>query len=237
MQLNRKEEPGNVKWKEVHADSKRFLTEVQAMLGKRDQARDSALEAMQIGAELTALDPKNITWSYTYGLSHWWLARLADKHDTDAQTHAEKALSILAKAHAQDPSNEPIALRLAKSRNLLAEIALMQGNAVAVPEHTQAALDALAPFWKLEQKEGTRIVMADAYWLMGQAAHVEGDSARANGHWQQALALLSEGGLKSPPFGRLDELVRTLESLGRNAEAQGYIKRLEQSGFVQYAPF
>jgi tetratricopeptide (TPR) repeat protein len=237
MQLNRAEDPGNVKWKEIYTDSKRFLTKVQAMLGKRDQARDSALEAMQIGAELTALDPKNITWSYNYAQSHWWLARLSDKHDTDAQTHAEKALSLIADAHAQDPTNEDIALWLAKSRNLLAELALMQGDPGAVPEHTQAALDALAPFWKLEQKEGTRIVLADAYWLMGQAAHVEGDSARANGHWQQALALLSEGGLKSPPFGRLDELVRTLESLGRNAEAQGYIKRLEQSGFVQYAPF
>ncbi len=236
MQRNRDEDPGNVKWKEVHADSKRFLTEVQALLGKRDQAKSSALEAMQISTDLTVLDPNNITWSYTYGLSHWWLARLADAQD-DAQTHAEKALSILAKAHAQDPSNEPIALRLAKSRNLLAEIALMRGNAVAVPAHTQAALDALAPFWKLEQKEDTRIALADAYWLMGQAAHVEGDSARANGHWQQALALLSEGGLKSPPFGRLDELARTLNSLGQDAEAEVYIDRLEQSGFVPYRPF
>mgnify|MGYP006360613345 FL=1 len=237
MQRNRVEDPGNVKWKDIHTDAKRFLTKVQAMLGKRDQARGSALEAMQIGAELTALDPKNITWSYSYGQSHWWLARLVDTHDTNAQTHADKALSILANAHAQDPTNDHIALWLAKSRNLQAEFALLHGNAGAVPEHTQAALDALAPFWKSERKEDYRILLAEAYWLKGQAFLVEGDSALANKHWQLALALLSEGGHKEPPFLRLEMLVRTLKSLGRNADAKVHITRLEQSGFVPLQPY
>lgn len=237
MQRNRLEDPGNVKWKEVHADSKRFLTEVHALLDKREKAWASALESTQILEELTALDPKNFGWSNWHGQSILWLARLADRNGHDAQAYADKAMSILGNVHIQEPTNESVALSLANSRNFQAQLALMKGDTRAVPKHAQAALDALAPFWKLEQKENTRIILADAYWLMGQAAYVEGDSARANGHWQQALALLSEGGLKNPPFGRLEILVRTLNSLGRKADANVHIERLEQSGFVPLVPF
>ena len=236
MRRNRKEDPGNVKWKEVHADTKRFLARVQASLGKWEQAWASAHESTQILAELTALDPKNIGWSNWHGQSVLWLARLANRNGQDAQAYADKAISILAKANALDSTNENVALSLAKSRNFQAQLDLMHSNAGAVPVHTQAVLDALAPFWKLEQKEDTRIILADAYWLMGQAAHVEGESARAIGHWHQALELLSVGGLKNPPFGRLEILVRTLNSLGRNTEAEVHIERLEKSGFVPLNP-
>ncbi len=237
MQRNRVENPGNVRWKEIHLDSKRFLARVQSMLGKREQARSSAMEAMQIGAELTALDPKNILWSHSFAQSHWTLAQLSDKYDTEAQSHIDKALSNFSKAHAQDPTIEDIALWLAKSRNLQAEFALMQGDTVAAQEHTQAALAVLAPFWKLDRKENHRLAMAEAYWLKGQAARADGNLTEADEHWQVALALLSQGGLKAPPFLRLELLVRTLNSLGRKAEAGVHIERLQQSGFVPLPPY
>jgi len=237
MRRNRKEDPDNIKWKELHADSKRFQARVQASLGKWQQAWASALETSRISAELTALDPKNIGWSNWHGQTILWLARLADRNGQDAQAHADKALSIFGNIHIQEPTNESVALYLAKSRNFQAQLALMKGDTRAVPKHAQAALDALAPFWKAERKEDHRIVLAEAYWLKGQAFHVEGDSAHAKEYWQEALALLSEGGMKDPPFLRLEMLVRTLNSLGRSAEAKVHIERLEQSGFVPLLPY
>jgi tetratricopeptide (TPR) repeat protein len=237
MRRNRKEDPDNIKWKELHADSRRFQARVQASLGKWQQAWDSALETSRIFAELTALDPKNIGWSNWYGQSILWLARLADRNGQDAQAHADKAQSIFGIVHTLDPTNESVALSLAKSRNFQAQLALTKGDTRAVPKHAQAALDALAPFWKSEQKEDHRILLAEAYWLKGQAARAEGKLTEADEHWQAALALLSQGDLKNPPFLRLEMLVRTLNSLGRSAEAKVHIERLGQSGFVPLLPY
>jgi tetratricopeptide (TPR) repeat protein len=237
MRLNRKEDPDNVKWKELHADSRRFQAKVQASLGKWQQAWASALEASQVSAELTALDPKNIGWSNWHGQSIFWLARLADRNGQDAQVHADKAQSILGIVHTLDSTNESVALSLAKSRNFQAQLALKKGDTRTVPKHAQAALDVLAPFWKSERKEDHRILLAEAYWLKGQAARADGNLTEADEHWQAALALLSQGGLKNPPFLRLEMLVRTLNSLGRSAEAKVHIERLGQSGFVPLLPY
>lgn len=232
MRRNRIEDPDNIKWKDLHSDSKRFLTMVQAMQGKHEQARASALEAAQIVSELTELDPKNNVWSHYYGHANLWLAKLTGQNRQEAQAYADKALSIISGVYTQEPSNEKVALSLARTRNFQSQLALWNDNTNTASKHTQAALDLVAPFWKLERKEDHRIVMAEAYWLKGQAAHIEGDSAQANKHWQLALALLNEGGHKNTPFLRLEMLVRTLNSLGRNAEAKVHIERLEQSGFV-----
>lgn len=237
MQRNRLEDPGNVKWKEIHSDSKRFLSRVQAMLGKHELASATALESSVIYAELTAQDPKNIEWSNLHAQSLLMLARLSGLKAKDAQTNADKAMSIISVAHNQDPKNERFALVFAESKNFQAQLSLMNGDTTAALAHSQAALDKLAPFWKLDRKEDHRVALAEAYWLKGRAFHVNGDVTQANWHWQQSLALLNDGDSKNLPFLRLEMLVRTLNSLGRSEDAIKYIDRLEQSGFVTLQAF
>lgn len=237
MRKNRKDEPSNTKWKELYADSKRFLVKVQTMLGKREQARVSALEAAQLGVELTALDPKNNVWSHYDGQANLWLAKLSDINGVEVQIFANKALAILSAAYAQESSNQSIALSLARTYNIHAQIALQNDDAKTVSEQTKMATDVLAPFWKVERKEDLRIVLAEAIWLKGNAAQNEGDSKQAKEHWHEALKLLSEGATKDPPFLRLEMLAQILNSLGRNDEARVHIKRLEQSGFVPLQPY
>lgn len=237
IQRNLEEDPGNAKWKEIRLDTYLFLATVQAQLGKRDQAKASALEAKRIGEQLTIHDPKNILWASALGQSLFWLAQLTDGSEADVQAYADEAIAIFGNSHAQEPTNEVTARWFAKGRNLAAELAILNGNAGLASEHAKAAMTVVAPFWKLEQTDSLRVVMATAHLLSGQADKARGDLVQAQVRWNQALAILSEGGLESPPFGRLDVLVRTLKQLGRHEEAEIYRRRLEKYGYVPLTSF
>ncbi len=232
IQYNLEADSGNAKWKEIRMDAYLLLVDVVSMQGRRAEANRLAAEALLLAKSLHALDASNIIWSTSLGQCYF---RMADTALTKAEAikHLELSEQFLRESHSKDAKSEYYARWLTKVLVAKAELALERGDNLSAERAIREAEQVVIPFWKVEQNENLRIVLAELYLVMGRIASENALSESAREKWSASLALLSEGGLEAPPFARLPMLVATFRLLGRPAEVAKYQKVLRDAGQME----
>jgi tetratricopeptide (TPR) repeat protein len=235
---NRKTEPDNAEWKKNWLDTQIHLAHTQATQGKFADARRSVAEASALAATLAAHDPSNREWQHALGYSHWWTARLLSPTDPErAVQEARAAEDLFAAGHRADPKDKAFLRWMAKSELLLAELGLQRGDVAGAGNMIGQAEAKLAPMWKEEPSDDVRILLARALWLRGMAAQAGGRGSAAQDAWSRAEHLLRDRLGNPPEFDRLELLVRVLQAQHRDADANAYLARLEESGYVPLPPW
>jgi hypothetical protein len=235
---NRKAEPDNATWKQDWINAQVLLAQAQAAQGRFDDARRSVADASALAATLAAQDPSNREWQHALGYCHWWQARLRTGTDPARATQeARMAERLFAVGNAAEPEDKRFVAWLAKSRLLLAELALQRGDATDAGALAAQAQATLAPAWKREPADDLRLLLARSHLLAGMAAQARGDDATARTAWSQAERLLRDGLGETPALDRLDLLVRVLQAQHRDADAAPYLARLDKSGYAPMPPW
>lgn len=233
FRFNHDKEPQNARWKDLLGFALILQAEIQAQLGRVDDTRRSVDASCGIARELVALDPKNHKWQHALGQCHWWNARLAEPVPDEVAAHAIRAEGIFAAALAAEPKELYTLRWLARTRNVLARIALSQRDGARARRWLARTHKVLDPAWRDKPNEALRIVLARLLVLDGEAEQLDGDAVAARAKWQKAHELLGEAATgQDLPFERLDPLVRTLHHLGRHAEARPHRDRLEAAGYI-----
>lgn len=174
-----------------------------------------------------------------FGICQWWQAQLARRAGelSLAGTLARQATETLSRAHAAERKDEAVSTWLARSHQLLAQLALADGVDSEVPGvHLKAARALLAPAFKAKQNERLRIVLADTHLIEGAAAEARGEAGRARLHWLAARDLLQQGST-DVPFPRLESLARALAALDQVEQAEPLMRRLQAADYVPLQPF
>jgi hypothetical protein len=95
----------------------------------------------------------------------------------------------------------------------------------------------LAPAWREDKSERLRLLLAYNLDLAAEAASMASRPDDARAAWQQARALMVGDATASPPFDRLETLVRSLHRLGLDDEAGPHLARLEAAGYAPSRPW
>lgn len=238
LEHNRRAEPENTRWKKEWADALFLLAEAQTRRGRWIEARTGIRDATVLIETLARQDPSNHDWQTVLGLCHLWQSQLdaALSPGTDAG-QARAAEALLATAHAAEPKDQRVLRGLAATRNMLAQFALVQGDAVAARKQLARARALLDPAWKTRPSNALRAVLVDTLVLDGEAAQLAGDGAAADAAWIQAQQLLLADTADPVPFAHLDPLVRALQHLGRDEQAQPLRQRLADAGYKPLRPW
>lgn len=233
LRHNMADEPRNADWKDHTVRALLLLLDVQTQRGRLNAARASLATATPIAAALAAQDPANNGWRTWLGACRWWQAQLdAAQQPAEAATESAAALSLLGAAHAAEPKNQLITTWLVRAHLQGARLALAEGDAGGANTRLAAARALIEPAWKAEQNEPLRLWLANTRVLQGEIARRDGRPADATAAWTEARRLLLADDPARRPFARLDPLVRALQLLGHDAEAAGYLQRLQRAGYV-----
>lgn len=234
---NRTREPDNARWRERESAALALLAEPQMQRGRWNEAQVSVRDSTALAEALALQDPSNRKWQTALGFCRLWQAQVEARiAPADAGTHARAAEKLLGAAHVAEPKDERVRNGLANTHNLLAQLALAQGNATDARAWSSRALASLAPAWAAQPSEDLRIVLARTLVLDGEAAQATGHVDDAHATWRRARQLLLEEPADPLQFARVDPLVRALHHLGQDEQARPYRQRLEAVGYVPPRP-
>jgi hypothetical protein len=179
----------------------------------------------------------NREWQVGLGICRWWQAQLeAVTLDAKAESEARDAERIFAAAHADEPKDQWVLKWLARTYNLQSQLALAGGRTAEASERSAMASELLEP-QRNHPDESTRIVLADTLLLAGETAQRTGDLSAARAAWQRAQELLLADATNPLPFSRLEPLVRALQHLDLEPQAQPHRERLATAGYVPLRSF
>ncbi|TAM96790.1 MAG: TIR domain-containing protein, partial [Rhodanobacteraceae bacterium] len=238
LEQNMAAEPRNANWKEDSVYALRWLATAQTQRGRLASARASIASATALAAALYAHDPENNDYRVALAqrrLSQSGLDAVDDPRK--AVQEVTMAASLLVAANAKDPKNQSAMTSLVGAHNQLALLALSRGDLDSAAKDVASSLALIAPAWKDTQDEDSRLQFAQARLLQGEIAQRAGHIGEATNAWNEARALLVADSKPEVAFGRLDLLVRTLQSLGQDGEAAPYLQRLNAAGYVPLRPW
>lgn len=238
ISANRVAEPNNAQWKSEWPNARLFLAQAQANTGQAAAARRGAADATALAQALSKQDPTNKEWQVQLGTGYWWQARL-DARSAPGQSIKEgrSAMRIFAAAYAAEPKDILALHWLAKSQVLLGELAWRRGALNEASTWLSRADAKLTPALASQQNRDVwRMLPAELRLLQGNVAAQRGDLTTAQARWSEAEHVLRDGG-DPPAFDRLDLLVRVLLAQQRDAVAEPYLARLDESGYVPLYPW
>ena len=214
-----------------------LLTEVQAQRGRPGRgARQHRQPRRPLAIALARQDPANNLWQVSPGDLSLVAGATDGRRRRPARPIPTRRRSRLAAApaHAAEPKNERVLSWLVMTRNLQAQLALARGDAASRARMLAASLALIEPAWQAGQNEALRLWLARTRLLQGEVAQREHNLAGAPAAWTEAQATAARPMQRdSVPFGRLDPLVRTLQSprparrsarrIGNASTAAGYV--------------
>lgn len=238
LSLNREAEPLNWKWRFDLLNALILFAEVEAKLGNYASAREKVSDASSLAAGLTEQDPSNLSWQNAQGLCYWWQARLESEVAPDqAKSWARIAERLFADAVEIHPEDERYLRWLAKSRLLLAELAMNTGTPGEAAHWLGLVQRELEATWVTKPSDALRLLLAQMNLALGETAQMEFDSGAAEAAFAESERLLRDGLGDPPAFERLDLLVRVLLRQHREPEAAPLIARLKTSAYVPLPPW
>jgi len=238
LSRNHTEEPENATWRFHLLNALVLLAEVQAQLGNLEAAHQNVSSAIGLAVALAEQDPSNLNWQHALGYCYWWQARL-DSHSAPhrAEADAHFAEHLFASAVAIEPEDGRYLRWLARSRLLLAELAIERRAQDEAANWLAKAQNVLVPAWDRKPNDDLRLLMARLRLLQGESAQMRIDSGAAEAAFSESERLLREGLGDPPIFERLDLLVRVLLRQHREPEAAPLLTRLEASGYAPLPPW
>ncbi len=232
------EDPRNARWKEQRHDALLLLADAQAQQGRLDEARASVEAAGEIGAALATQDPSNNYWRLARGRSRYWEALLAaDSRPATAAAIAADATAMLAAAQATESKSERVLGWTVRSLNLEARLALGRGDVPAARSRVEASRALIEPAWRDSSSELLRQRLAQTLLQYGEVMALADEADEAAAAWTAARKLLEADSGGEVPFARLDPLVRVLQYLGHESDAEPHLQRLARAGYVPMQPF
>jgi tetratricopeptide (TPR) repeat protein len=238
LQQNMLADPGNANWKANSVDALALLASAQEHLGQRVPARATLASATTLAAALHAGDPENNDWRAAVARCHLSQSELdAADRQPGATEEATLAESLLVRAHAVDPKNQPVMESLVHVHDQLAQLALSRDDLITAGKNIAASLSLVEPAWKDGQRETLRVHFARTRLLQGDIAQREGHAAEARKAWKETVGLLLGVSAKEIPFGRLEILACALQRLGVGVQAAPYLRRLTAAHYVPLQPW
>lgn len=216
-----------------------WLAAVYQARGDLPAALETQTRAASLAETLVARDPDNTSWIAQDAMLQ---ARLADMRlsaeDAAGATAALGRLSTLVTQLLARSRDTVEWQDLAALRNLIAaRIALRTADAASARTQADAALATLTELSRAHDSVQYARRQAEAHDLLGEAAWAEADTAEAEAHWQQALAIL-EPHRDDQDCATVELRRKMLLRLGRDDDAQRFAEALRARGQVplRYTP-
>jgi tetratricopeptide (TPR) repeat protein len=216
-----------------------YVATIDSVTGEYAAAAEALARARGLLDDLVALDPENVAWrslSLNAGLAEASLARRRGDFAA-ARRLVEKSLPGLESISKGEPTDRYFAGLVLKAWRMKAQLQLLWGEAEAGASARHAAemgekLSGSAEATAAELGESVRALL-----VLGQASADSGDPAAARGDWSRAAELIAPrvGGTRE--WRILDPYARAMSLLGRTAEANDAIRRLNQLGYVPLEPW
>jgi tetratricopeptide (TPR) repeat protein len=194
--------------------------------GQLNGAMDELQAAVSEADQLIPVEPKNALWKSLGAHARLDLARVffeSGRHQ-EAQQQTDIACGTVSALRSADSHDSLLVTLQTSCLTTRARLALQSG---AIESAASLARQALASARKEHSGDTVRdrYVVAGAYRLVGEVQQRAGDAGGANASWSQALAILPRGITEKP--NEMSEHAMILQRLGRGAEAQPLISRLE----------
>jgi serine/threonine-protein kinase len=223
-------DPTQHKWRERLSISHDFLAALLEMLGEDDNALNHRMAELAIGRELHAHDPSNAAWQRNLAIAQMrfgdLLRRRGDRTALSAIREADALLGdLLTRKDARKSWRKDFAVvHIAEARALLADGQI--ARALNLARQADQDLSAFPPIDPL-----TRRLQADAAITLGEALLRAADRDGARLQWTRAQTILAPDAASSSDPLLLDAWSHTLMRLGRDAEADHVLARLDLFGY------
>ncbi len=223
-------DPRQHKWRERLSISHDFLAGLLEMSGEDDDALNHRQAEVSIGRELHAHDPDNAGWQRNLAIAQMRLGdllrRRGDGSALGAILDAQSLLEdLLTRKDVRKSWRKDLAVvRIAEARVLLRDGQV--GRAMSVARRADQDLSTFPSVDPL-----TRRLQADAAVTLGETLLRSGDAAGARLQWTRAQTILASDAASSSDPLLLDTWSHTLMRLGREAEADHVLARLDLFGY------
>jgi len=231
-------EPKTARWRVLQALSAVFAGDIEAVMGKKQEAAASYDTAKFGFEQLVAQDPKNRQWQ-----AHLMRVQLQRATLLIGQDSLPPAAEILADIRptleallAAEPSSHAFARNLASVSRLEGRIRF----AINQPNANEAVARALEIGEKLikESRADNRTIFeyGQAHILAGRIASAQGQAEEATRHWNDAVEILLTRAKNSNDWRFLDPAAQALSLLGRYDDARSFTEKLQHFGYRAVDP-
>ena len=198
--------------------------------GRSEEALGQLRAAVTGAAALLPKEPQNAVWAQYAYEAKLTLTRqlLALGQSAAASAQAEEACSEIGKLLKRRPDNTDWRIGLGACFSMRARVALASGDPQAALSLAQSGLD-------LNERTRTGDAIGDGYRiaaierLLGDVKQRLGDSAGARAKWERGLAALPANVAEKPD--EMADHAALLQQVGRGAEAQPLLQRLNSIGY------
>jgi eukaryotic-like serine/threonine-protein kinase len=226
-------DPANANWQLSLAVAHNYVGNMLDARGSSAEAAREFRTAIDILEPLVHRDPTNMTWRRELGRNHLRLGRtLLASGAADAGADLQESVAILDAIAASDPTNVSWQRDAAEAHHARGETRLKRNDvrgAQADADAAKRAADALLA--KSPDDRDAARVRTLALLLTGDIQARRGDAPAARGSWQQSLVTIEPLATESQDHRLLEPWARALLRLGRQADAERVVQRLESAGY------
>jgi tetratricopeptide (TPR) repeat protein len=231
-------EPDNARWKGRLADALSLHSSILAITGRAAEAMECRLRARSLLESLVAGDPQNHTW---LRLLLW--ARLreveflrANGDLTAAATLCDELRETFEQLLAAEPKDQRMEERLSFAYRLQGDLRAALGRDGS-SEAAARAVELAERLLSVRQTYTYVSACAQAHLTAGKIAAGQGKPDAAQQHWRRALELLEPRLPGSNHWRILYPAAEAYRRVGRQAESDSLVERLQRLGFRPLEPW
>ena len=221
---------GDIKYQTRLIKADQLLAYLYSMQGRHDLSIAKLQDAMGRSDRVVAVDPNNTrAQQYSFEARFDLAEEQQDKSDrAGAESQTNAACATVSHLLQRDSKTPAWRAGLRHCWLMRAQLALAAGAKAEALEDANRALQ-VAKTVNLPDAGDNSVGLAKSYRLIGDVQRALGNSAAAQQAWQNALAAYPKDVAERPP--EMSEHAIILERLGRSAEAQQLIGRLQATGY------